>query len=97
MAERGSTRTERSKLAAASNAVCAHDAGRPAHRERGTGSGHDAGHFPDRRIARFIQPTESGVAGQADVPDRRGRPSWHCRDVAFGFGYAATFSIRIDE
>jgi hypothetical protein len=97
MAERDPTRTPRSKLAAAPIAVCAHDAGRPAHRERAAGSRDDAGHFPDRWIIVLVESIESGISGQADVPDRRGRVVGHSGNVGFDLGNAAALPIRSDE
>ena len=97
MAERDPTPTARNRLAAATIAAGAHNTGGAAGRERRPGSWDPAGHFSDRRIVVLVEPVESRIPGQVDVPDRRGRPSGHGRNVGFDFGHATALSIRIDE
>lgn len=97
MAERDSDSATRNPVAAAAIAAGTNNAGGAACRERRPGSRDHAGHFADGRIVVLVESVKSGISGQVDVPDGRGRVAGHGRNVGFGFGHAAAFSIRIDE
>ena len=84
----------RSPLAVAATAVCAHHSSCSSLPERTPHSRQGASHFRHGWTTALVEFSATGLSRQIDVHDGRGDSARHSRNVAFGLRYSAAVPVR---